>query len=422
MPRTEDVLTIFLASPSDVSDERARFSEVIADWNRAWSRELGLRLELVRWEDDAYPSIGTDAQEVINRQLPTDYDLFVGVMWSRFGTPTGRAGSGTKEEFDRALTRYRETPGALDILFYFKDAPISPSKLDLHQLAKVLEFKTSLQHTGLLSWDFADLDQFKNLVELHLTRHVQAWRKRRDEGAAVMAPNVLPSTGSTGESSTPKPEPEDVQDVQDVESDEEDVGYIDLLEVFTERSAEMAEIALRLGAAQNELTEHTSKGTQELNDLKVAGKELPPAVVRRSIARVADEMLRFTTRVEAEIPLFRAAADRSMAALVKVATLAAELASGQVAETKAAASTLLATLAEARGSIGEFKNTTAALPRMTKELNVAKRKQVAALERLVGEFENAERLVIEAIAVIDALPTPETAHDGIQANVENRSI
>lgn len=166
-----------------------------------------------------------------------------------------------------------------------------------------------------------------------------------------MAPNVLPSTGSTGESSTPKPEPEDVQDVQDVqdvESDEEDVGYIDLLEVFTERSAEMAEIALRLGAAQNELTEHTSKGTQELNDLKVAGKELPPAVVRRSIARVADEMLRFTTRVEAEIPLFRAAADRSMAALVKVATLAAELASGQVAETKAAASTLLATLAEAR--------------------------------------------------------------------------
>lgn len=59
---------------------------------------------------------------------------------------------------------------------------------------------------------------------------------------------------------------------------------------------------------------------------------------------------------------------------------------------------------------------------MTKELNVAKRKQVAALERLVGEFENAERLVIEAIAVIDALPTPETAHDGIQANVENRSI
>ncbi|MBG9390090.1 hypothetical protein [Caenimonas aquaedulcis] len=408
MPRTEDVLTIFLASPSDVSDERSRFAEVIADWNRAWSRELGLRLELVRWEDDAFPGIGVDAQDVINRQLPADYDLFVGVMWSRFGTPTGRAGSGTKEEFDRALARYREAPDSLDILFYFKDAPISPSKLDPHQLAKVLEFKASLQDTGLLSWDFSDLDQFKNLVELHLTRHVQAWRKRRDQGTDVLGPSTTTSIPVIPDAPARESESEHVEEVA---NDEEDAGYIDLLEVFTERSAEMAEIALRLGAAQAELTEHTTKGTQELDELRIAGKQVPPAVMRRSIGRIADEMLRFTTRVEAEIPLFRTAADRSMSALVKVATLAAELAPDQVAETKAAASTLLATLAGARGSIGEFRDTTAALPRMTKELNVAKRKQVAALERLVGEFENAERLVTEAIAVIDALPTPGAPHD-----------
>src|SRR4051812_1239153 len=31
MPRTEDVLTIFLASPSDVADERSRFADVIRE-------------------------------------------------------------------------------------------------------------------------------------------------------------------------------------------------------------------------------------------------------------------------------------------------------------------------------------------------------------------------------------------------------
>lgn len=387
MPRTEDVLTIFLASPSDVGDERTRFAEVIGEWNKAWSRELGLRLELVRWEDDAYPAIGEDAQDVINQQLPNDYDLFVGIMWSRFGTPTGRAGSGTEEEFQRSLARHREQPGSIDILFYFKDAPISPSKLDPRQLAKVQNFKASLQATGLLSWDFADVDQFEKLVDLHLTRHVQAWRKRRAEARTTPVPAPPPLTVNQNVNS------EDVDD---------DAGYIDLLEEFTERSTEMAEIALRLTAAQNELTEHTHKGAQELDVLKISGKEL--SVVRRSIARIADEMLRFTNRVEAEIPLFRAAADRSMATLVRVATLAAELDPNQIAGTREAASTLLTTLAGARESTSGFKQTTASLPRMTKELNVAKRKQVAALDRLVAEFENTERLLVEAITVIDALP------------------
>lgn len=315
-------------------------------------------------------------------------------MWYRFGTPTGRAGSGTEEEFLRALARYRQASGLIDILFYFKDAPISPSKVGPAQLAKVQEFKASLQAAGLLSWDFADVDQFEKLVGLHLTRHVQAWRTRRVQTQPV----PLPVTHAP---------PALLHQVESDETDEDD-GYIDLLEEFAERSAEMAEIALRLAAAQNELTEHTQKGVEELGALRASGRELSPKVVRRLIARVADEMLRFTNSVDVEIPLFRAAADRSMAALVKVATLSADFNPGQIAETRDAASTLLTTLGSTRRLTDQFKQTTAALPRMTKELNVAKRKQVASLDRLVAEFGNTERLLVEAITVIDALPAPPT--------------
>jgi hypothetical protein len=198
------------------------------------------------------------------------------------------------------------------------------------------------------------------------------------------------------------PTPASVAPIDIEESD--DAGYFDLLEDFSERSAEMTEIALRLASAQNELTEHVQKGARELDELKASPEAASPAAFRRSIARVADEMHRFTTRVDAEIPLFRAAADGSMSALVKVATLAAELDPTQVAGTKEAASTLLITLASTRASTTEFKASTTALPRMTKELNVAKRKQAAALERLIAEYENTERLLVEAIAVIDALP------------------
>ena len=43
--------------------------------------------------------LGIDAQDVINRQLG-EYDIFLGIMNTRFGSPTHRADSGTEEEFD----------------------------------------------------------------------------------------------------------------------------------------------------------------------------------------------------------------------------------------------------------------------------------------------------------------------------------
>src|ERR1700756_3440394 len=99
MPRDERVLVVFLASPSDLEPERSRLEEVIRELNVTWTRTLGVRLELVSWETHGYPGVGADPQDVLNRQLPNDYDIFIGLMWTKFGTPTGRAGSGTEEEF-----------------------------------------------------------------------------------------------------------------------------------------------------------------------------------------------------------------------------------------------------------------------------------------------------------------------------------
>src|ERR1019366_132994 len=117
MPRDEHVLTVFVASPSDLDPERSLLEEAIRELNLSWSRTLGVHLELVRWEANGYPGVGHDAQDVLNRELPGDYDIFVGLMWAKFGTPTGRAGSGTEEEFHRALKRFQENAGSVKIMF-----------------------------------------------------------------------------------------------------------------------------------------------------------------------------------------------------------------------------------------------------------------------------------------------------------------
>lgn len=73
-------------------------------WSCSLVPEEKLSLELVRYETHAYPDIG-EPQQVINRQIPLDYDVFIGIMWRRGDTPTATSPSGTIEEFRRAYEK-----------------------------------------------------------------------------------------------------------------------------------------------------------------------------------------------------------------------------------------------------------------------------------------------------------------------------
>ena len=84
-------LRIFIASPSDVSEERDIVSNVVVPeiqrifgHNQLVGNKQQIELEAVRWETHAWPAIGDDAQDVINKEIG-DYDILVGIMWKRFG-------------------------------------------------------------------------------------------------------------------------------------------------------------------------------------------------------------------------------------------------------------------------------------------------------------------------------------------------
>ncbi|MCH8024670.1 MAG: DUF4062 domain-containing protein, partial [Candidatus Marinimicrobia bacterium] len=105
MPRSITVLKVFVASPSDVSEERAAVKEIADELNKLW-KNRSIALEVVSWESDVYPSFGSDPQSVINEQVSDDYEIFIGLMWAKIGTPTKEAESGTVEEFRRAYLKF----------------------------------------------------------------------------------------------------------------------------------------------------------------------------------------------------------------------------------------------------------------------------------------------------------------------------
>lgn len=161
---------VFVASPGDVSVERNIIPKVVAEINLILSAivpEKGILLDLIRWETHTHPGLGVDAQDVVNQQLP-EYDIFIGIMWKRFGTPTSRAGSGTEEEYLNAYERWKSN-NKFPVLFYFsqKNIGIPNSSAELEQLQKVIKFKENLSNKGLI-WEYTNPEEFGDILRPHL--------------------------------------------------------------------------------------------------------------------------------------------------------------------------------------------------------------------------------------------------------------
>ena len=116
-------LSVFVASPGDVIEERKLLQRVVDALNRGIASEKNYNLELIRWETHAWPSIGDDAQDVINRQIPLP-DIFIGILWKRLVLQPKGQSRVQEEEFDRAYENWlkQKTP---EIMFYFGACHIS---------------------------------------------------------------------------------------------------------------------------------------------------------------------------------------------------------------------------------------------------------------------------------------------------------
>ena len=89
MPAEDTVrkVRVFVASPGDVDAERNTLPTVVQELNTTIAPHKNCFLELVRWETHCTPEMGRP-QGVINAQIGR-YDIFLGIMWKRFGSPTG---------------------------------------------------------------------------------------------------------------------------------------------------------------------------------------------------------------------------------------------------------------------------------------------------------------------------------------------
>lgn len=121
------VYRILIASPSDVVAERKAIPDVIFSWNAVNSAEYGVVLLPVMWETHSSPELGDRPQAIINKQIVKECDILVGTFWTRIGTHTGVAESGTVEEIEEFKASGRP------IMLYFSSAPVVLDSVDPEQ-------------------------------------------------------------------------------------------------------------------------------------------------------------------------------------------------------------------------------------------------------------------------------------------------
>ena len=183
---TINEIRIFISSPSDVNKERKDAIKVIEELNRTLCKPNGLVLSHLTWENDTYPSVGEYSQDVINKQIGK-YDIFVGIMANRFGTPTPKAGSGTEEEFNIAYDNREHT----QIMFFFKKKLIDPETIDdcKQQIEKVQEFKKKIGDQGVYFKSFSK--GFQDVFRQALTHYITDKYIKREN---VQDANEIPQT------------------------------------------------------------------------------------------------------------------------------------------------------------------------------------------------------------------------------------
>lgn len=385
MPATISKYRVFVASPSDLSEEREAISGVISELNSNYGNQNNIIIELLKWETNSAPGISTESvQTLINTDIP-EYDLFIGLLWMKFGTPTKFFGSGTEEEFELAYKKFLKDPNSIQILFYFKNAlPATFNDINPDQLSKVRNFKSSLGEKNVLYWDFDQNEDLCRFLRAHIPARIESLRKT--------------STLAIVKSENAKNPDEEVLTAEIILEDE--YGIIDYQELIDESFATSTHSLSIISEATQWIGNEMTKKTKEVNRLVAQNNNQPISfkVQRNLYSRTANAMNDFANRIEPEIPIYFSHFEKGIDAFSKLITIYKsdfESKTEEIDEAKVSLRSLLNNIPITIEKMQDFLESVESFPRMSKELNAARKNVTDKLKELLNRLEISHSIASE---------------------------
>lgn len=403
MPKQITLIHVFVASPSDVVEERTCLEIVIRELNKLWQNSKNIRLELIKWETDTFPDMGKDGQAVISRQIQGKYDIFIGILWKKFGSATPRADSGTEEEFLGAYKLFQKDPENLRMMFYFKESKVDMKDLDLNQLQQIRNFKKKIEDLGSYHWSFKHKEELANWLRLHLTRQIEEWGK---------------SWGRSDDEKSEHLETDNSKsDKEFIDQEQDEEGFFDLIETATNSFGTLTTSLENISSETENLTNNTGIRIEEMNSLNQNVGPPDLKKMKRIFNQTALDLENYNTRMEMETPFFKENLLKGLNAYTNAFSLfpdfghteqeGDELLGNAVEIFMSIKNNLNESIPKVEGFRDEIDN----MPRVTTRYNRARRRTVAILDEFITDLKSASDQISEAEKVFDLLMKKEK-HDG----------
>lgn len=384
-------ISIFLASPSDVETERDIVAATVEQWNAVNSAHRDVVFNLLRWETSVSAGFGADGQQVINAQIGDQYDVLIALFWSRFGSNTPRARSGTVEEYERALSRF-QAGEQIEIAFFFKNHPVDFRNVDLENLQRLKDFEQEVQGAGALSKSFKDSDGLRFEINLLLDRLSR-------EAVVEQSPSRSKALGVTQRDAAV------LQGIED--ADEEEEGLFDVAERL-QRSAEPSTAFLEeLTERLNILTDVTSGAGEQISSITKL-RAIDPSEARPLIEKVAREMNVFSTFLEQRSPSFDEDVSVMVSSIRSLIDISHDFRDSEdfvenLSNFQIMINSLYVSMSTSQESMAGFLGSVSVLQRTTSEFNKAKKRLVRNLQSFISAMDNHRAILAQAVREIEML-------------------
>lgn len=180
-------ITIFISSPGDVEHERKICKKVLDQMNAMLGPHFDVYLEPYFWETSASSvGMGTPQSRIPS---PENFDVYIGILWKRFGTPTGERNpvtgklnkSGTITEFTQAYEAWKKTGHVKpEIKFLHKRTEETPELLKDRQYLQVKnflkDFRVNGEHPGIY-YTFDNDAEFESAIQRYIMDYVMEFNR-----------------------------------------------------------------------------------------------------------------------------------------------------------------------------------------------------------------------------------------------------
>lgn len=176
---------------------------VVDEINKSVANRIGWHIDLRRWEET--PPSFSRPQDSIN-PLVDECDLFIGLLWRRWGQPTGAHSSGFEEEFERAKAR-RKIGGVPEIWLMFKEIGRNGTRDPGKQLKKVIKFRERQIRLNEVKFaEVKNIEDWRSKLRQWLLQHILKYAEEHPEmlpQQAIAAPAPNSAGNEAGEEDSP---------------------------------------------------------------------------------------------------------------------------------------------------------------------------------------------------------------------------